>query len=115
LGGAVWSGVLSVQRHDDANTAYNALQSRCISLPAGCTLVGGSYTDPVDEALYQDTRRLDHQASRYLIGTEALFAASMGGFVWELMHRHAAPKNIPFAPRVEAGVTTTQIGLSVKF
>jgi hypothetical protein len=115
LGGAVGLGVLSVQRHNDANTRYDALRSRCFDFPTGCEMVGGHYADPVDEALYQDTRRLDHQAARYLIGTEALFSASMAGFIWELMHRHGAPRNIPFSPRVEAGMRAAQVGLNLRF
>ena len=115
LGASVGSALLADQRHRDANAAYDALQARCDASPGGCIVSGGRYVDPVDEGLYQDTRRLDHQAARYLIGAEALFVASAAGFVWELMHHHDEPGNIPFAPRVERTDRATQVGLSVRF
>lgn len=115
LGGATAFGFLAASRHHDANAAYHTLQERCDTDPIGCLLSGGRYADPANEQLYQDTRRFDHQAARYLIGAEVLFAASATGFVWELMHRHAEPKNIPFAPRVERSNDRTQVGLSVTF
>ena len=115
LGGATAFGVLAADRHHDANAAYRTLQDRCDTDPTGCLLSGGTYVDPVNERLYQDTRRLDHQASRYLIGAEALFAAGATGFVWELMHHHTEPRNIPFEPRVERSNDVTQLGVNVRF
>ena len=115
LGASIGSALLADQRHRDANAAYDALQARCDATPSGCVVSGGRYVDPVDEGLYQDTRRLDHQAARYLIGAEALFVASAAGFVWELMHHHDEPRNIPFAPRVERTDRTTEVGVSVRF
>ena len=115
LGGSLAAAFLADQRHRDANAQYDALQSRCDATPSGCVVSGGRYVDPVDEGLYQDTRRLDHQAARYLVGAEALFAASAAGFVWELMHHHDEPRNIPFAPRVERSADRVQLGMSVRF
>ena len=115
LAGAAGGAVLAEQRHQDANRAFATLRGRCDATPSGCALVGGQYADPVNEALYQDTRRLDHQAARYLTGAEVLFAASAAGFIWELMHRHSEPKNIPFAPRVERTGDRTQLGMSFRF
>ena len=115
LGGSLAAAFLADQRHRDANAQYDALQSRCDAVPSGCVVSGGRYVDPVDEGLYQDTRRLDHQAARYLVGAEALFAASAAGFVWELMHHHDEPRNIPFAPRVERSADRVQLGMSVRF
>lgn len=115
LGGATALGFVSAGRHHDANAAYNTLQSRCDADPTGCQLVGGKYVDPVNEGLYQDTRRLDHQAARFLIGAETLFAGAALGFVWELMHHHDEPRNIPFEPRVERVEGRTQVGMNVRF
>ena len=115
LGGATVFGVVAAGRHHDANRAYSTLRSRCDADPTGCQLVGGRYVDPVNEGLYQDTRRLDHQAARYLIGAETLFAGAAVGFVWELMHHQGEPRNIPFEPRVDRSNDRTQLGMTFRF
>ena len=115
LGGAVGLGVLAARKHDDANTAYNTLRARCDATPEGCLLSGGTYVDPVNEALYQRTRRLDHQAARCLVGTETLSATAALGFLWELYHHTGAPKNIPFDLQVAPGATSTRVTVALSF
>ncbi|MEO6067929.1 MAG: hypothetical protein ABIQ41_08120 [Gemmatimonadales bacterium] len=116
LGGAAGLGIMAHSRNQDAEATYQALQDRCDGLPTACTVgAGGPYTDPVSEGLYTETRRLDRQASRLLIGAEVALAASAVGFVWELMHRQDLPPKIPFEPRVDAGISATRVGVTVRF
>ena len=115
LGGSVALGVLSQRRHSDADDTFDALQLSCDTTPTGCALVNGHYLDPGNERLYQDTRRLDHEATRYLIGAETLFAAAAAGFIWELFDHRSEPKNIPLAPRIEPGPHATRVSLTVRF
>lgn len=115
LAGSIYLGVTAQQRHADANDTYNALRASCNSTPTGCSLVSGRYSDPGNEVLYQETRRLDHQAARYLIGAEALFAASAAGFVWDLIESRPRQRNIPFHPRVEPTEGATRVSLTIRF
>ena len=116
LGGAVALGVRANARHQEAEDTYQALRDRCFAIPSACSqFPDGHYIDPVSERMYAQTRTLDREASRYLIGAEVSFALAAAGFIWELMHREDRTPNIPFEPRVEAGATSTRIGLSVRF
>ena len=116
LGGSVILGVLAHSKNQDAEATYQSLRDRCFADPVSC-LVGadGRYLDAGTEGLYDRTRTLDRQASRLLIGAEVTFVASAVGFVWELMHRKDRTPTIPFEPRVEAGLTTTRVGVTVRF
>jgi hypothetical protein len=116
LGAAAGLGATAYSRNQDAETTYETLRQRCFATPLACMLASnGTYTDPQNEALYDKTRTLDHQAARYLIGAELTFAGAAVGFVWELTHRHDKPHTIPFEPRVEQTSTATHLGLSVRF
>lgn len=116
LGGSVVFGVLAHSRNQDAEATYQSLRDRCFADPVSClTGTDGRYLDPASEGLYTETRRLDRQASRLLIGAEVTFVASAAGFLWELMHRKDRTPTIPFEPRVEAGSTATRVGVTVRF
>ncbi len=116
LAGAGVLGTAAYRRNQDAEATYQALRSRCFDLPLSCTLgPDGRYTDPVSEGLYSETQRSDREAARFLIGAEVAVAAAAVGFVWELMHREDRPPTIPFEPRIEAGLTTTRVGLTFHF
>ena len=116
LGSSVVLGVMAHSRNQDAEATYQSLRDRCFATPVSC-LIGtdGRYLDPGSEGLYTETRRLDRQASRLLIGTEVTFVASAVGFVWELMHRKDTTPTIPFEPRVEQTSTATRVGVSFRF
>lgn len=116
LGGSVVFGVMAHSRNQDAEATYRSLQDRCFDDPVSC-LIGpdGRYLDPATEGLYTETRRLDRQASRLLIGAEVTFVASAAGFIWELMHRKDQTPTIPFEPRVEQTPTATKVGLTFRF
>jgi hypothetical protein len=116
LGGSMAFGVLAHSKNHDSEATYQSLKDRCFSAPANCLIGGdGRYVDPTSEGLYQQTRTLDRQASRLLIGAEVSFVASAAGFVWELMHRKDKTPTIPFEPRVETGPTSTRVSLTVRF
>lgn len=116
LGSAIALGYQADRSHRAANDSYQTLRDRCFDVPLSCDLTPeGRYGDPESERLYSDTRKNDHRAIRYLIGAEVSFAAAAVGFVWELVKREDHTPNIPFEPRVESGMETTRIGLSVRF
>lgn len=116
LGGAAVLGTMAHARNQDAEDNYQALRDRCFEVPNSCALdPNGQYVDPVSEGFYTETQRLDRQASRLLIGAEVALAATAVGFVWELLHRKDETPNIPFEPRVEAGMTATRVGVVVRF
>lgn len=116
LGGAAALGFVAHSRNQDAEARYQALRDRCFDDPTFCQVgPNGHYLDPVSERLYTDTRRLDREAARFLISAEVAVAATAVGFVWEVMHREDRPPTIPFQPRIEAGLTTTRVGLTFHF
>ena len=116
LGGAFALGYQANQLHQDANDSYQALRDRCFEVPSACILTpGGRYADPVSERLFADTHDNDRRAARYLIAAEVSFAAAAAGFIWELLQREDRTPNIPFEPRVDAGMTSTRIGITVRF
>lgn len=116
LGGAAALGFVAHSRNQDADARYQALRDRCFDDPTFCQVgPNGHYLDPVSERLYTDTRRLDREAARFLISAEVAVAATAVGFVWEVMHREDRPPTIPFQPRIEAGLTTTRVGLTFHF
>ncbi len=116
LGGAVAFGVAAKQNNDKAEAAYDELSAHCIELPVAClTGPDGSYLDPVAESLYDETTRYDHRAGRYLLAAEVTFAAAVAGFVWEIVNHKDHTPTIPFEPRVEAGLTTTKVGVTFRF
>ena len=116
LGGAVVLGYQANRSHQDANDSYQALRDRCFDIPLSCEIMpSGRYADPVSERLYLVTRDSDHRAARYLIGAEVSFAAAAVGFVWELLKREDRTPNVPFEPRLETGMTSTRVGVTVRF
>jgi hypothetical protein len=116
LGGAFALGLRANALHQDANESYQTLRDRCFQDTFACSqLPDGRYADPVSERLYADTRDRDHQAARYLIGAEVSFALAATGFIWELLKHEDRTPNIPFEPRVEAGATTTRVGVAFRF
>lgn len=116
LGGSVVFGVMAHSRNQDAEATYQSLRQRCFDSPVSClTGTDGRYLDAASEELYTETRRLDRQASRLLVGAEVTFVASAVGFVWELMHRKDRTPTIPFEPRVEQTPTATKVGLTFRF
>ena len=116
LGGAFALGYQANRLHQDANDSYQTLRTRCFEVAGSCNqFPDGRYADPVSEQLYRDTRDRDHQAARYLLGAEVSFAAAATGFVWELLMREDRTPNIPFEPRVDAGLTSSRIGVMVRF
>ena len=116
LAGAATLGALAHDRSTAADASYDELRRRCFNDPVTCfTGPDGRYLDPVSEGLYQDANRLDHQATRLLIGAEVTFAAAAVGFIWELTKPRGPTGNIPFEPSVEATPRATRLGLVVRF
>lgn len=116
LGSSIALGALAHAKNQDAKASFGTLRQRCFDVPVSCLVGGdGRYLDPGTEALYDETTRLDHQASRLLIGAEISFAASAVGFVWELMHRRDQTPTIPFEPRVEQTPSATRVSLTFRF
>jgi hypothetical protein len=116
LAGVIALGAGAKVNNDRAEESYDALQAYCFESPVSCVVgPGGGYIDPVAEDLYDQTTVYDRRAGRYLIAAEVAFAATVVGFVWELIERKENPRTIPFEPRIEPGVSQSRVGLVIRF
>ena len=102
--------------HDRADDRFDALEARCLDNHALCRLDSeGSYTDPTSETLFQESRRYDRQARRWLFGGETALLGAAAMFVWELTRRTQKPDNIPFEPEVRELNRATGVGVKVNW
>ena len=103
VAGSIGMNYLAVRAHDNAEDAYNALESRCLSAPDRCALgPGGVYLDPEIESFYQTSIGYDRQARRWLFGGETALVGAAALFIWELTRPKSRPGNIPFEPEVRS-------------
>ena len=107
---------MAARAHDRADEQFDALEARCLGNHALCTLGGGgSYNDPTSETLFQESRRYDRQARRWLFGGETALLGAAAMFVWELTRRTPKPDNIPFEPEVRELKRGTGVGVRVNW
>lgn len=114
--GAIGMNYMAARAHDRADDRFDALEARCLDNHALCRLDSeGSYTDPTSETLFQESRRYDRQARRWLFGGETALLGAAAMFVWELTRRTQKPDNIPFEPEVRELNRATGVGVKVNW
>jgi hypothetical protein len=114
--GALGMNYMAARAHDRADEQFDALEARCLDNHALCTLeTGGSYTDPTSETLFQESRRYDRQARRWLFGGETALLGAAAMFVWELTRSTPKPDHIPFVPEVRELIGGTGVGVRVNW
>jgi hypothetical protein len=114
--GALGLNLLAARAHDNADTYFHTLETRCAGDNRLCDLdPSGRYSDAESEALYQATAHYDRQARRFLFGGEAALAGSAAIFVLELTRHTQKPDNIPFEPEVRSLRYGTGVGLRLEF
>jgi hypothetical protein len=89
------------------------IEARCEGDQALWGVAGGGYVDPVNEALYQETLRLDRRSRTFLVTGEAAFLGAAALFIWEFARPKAPPDNLPFEPEVSVRNGVTRLGLRV--
>ena len=89
------------------------MEQRCAVDPALCNVGDGGYVDPVNEALYQETLRLDRRSRTFLITGEAAFLGAAALFIWEFARPKSPPGNVPFEPEISVRKGVTRLGLRV--
>jgi hypothetical protein len=113
LAGSIGLNILAADAHRDANRVFDEIERRC-EVDAGLCAVGeDGYADPVSEALYQETLRLDRRSRSFLIGGEAVFLGAAALFVWEFARPKSPPGNVPFEPEVSVRRGVTRLGVRV--
>lgn len=116
LAGSIGMNYLAFQAHDQADKAFDDLETRCLQTHARCAVgTEGAYTDPEIESLFQTSLRYDRRARRWLIGGETALAGAAALFVWELARPKRRPGNIPFEPEVRSLRQATGLGLRMAF
>jgi len=114
--GALGMNYMAARAHDRADDRFDALEARCLDNHALCALdAGGSYADPTSETLFQESRRYDRHARRWLFGGESALLGAAAMFVWELTRSTPKPDNIPFEPEVRELNRATGVGVKVKW
>lgn len=82
-----------------ADDRFDELQTFCQTAIGICsTEADGAFIDPTAERLFQETRSLDGQAQRFLIGGQFTLMVSGALFLVDLLSDHGGPENIPFTP-----------------
>jgi hypothetical protein len=116
VAGSIGMNYLAVRAHNRADDSFDALQSRCETVQARCTLgPEGNYLDPEIEGFYQESLRYDRVARGWLIGGETALAGAAALFIWELTRPKGRPRNIPFEPEVRSMRFGTGVGFRVEF
>jgi hypothetical protein len=113
LATSIGLNILAADAHRDADRVFEEIEARCETDPALCDVAGGSYIDPVNEALYQETLRLDRRSRTFLVTGEAAFLGAAALFIWEFARPKAPPDNVPFEPEVSVRNGVTRLGLRV--
>ena len=118
LAASVGLNLLAADAHNDANRAFDQVEARCAT-PNNlrCDVDdAGVYIDPVTEGLFQETRRLDDRAERWLIAGEAALLGATALFIWELTRsKESPPDNEPFAPIVQEFSHGIGLGVEIRF
>jgi hypothetical protein len=116
VAGAISMNYLAVQSHNQADEAFDALETQCNANHALCTIgADGRYTSPQIETLYQTSLRYDNETRGWLIGGQAALAGAAALFIWELTRPKGRPDNIPFEPEVRHMRGATGLGLRLAF
>jgi hypothetical protein len=113
LATSIGLNILAADAHRDADRVFEEIEARCETDPALCGVAGGGYVDPVNEALYQETLRLDRRSRTFLVTGEAAFLGAAALFIWEFARPKAPPDNLPFEPEVSVRNGVTRLGLRV--
>ena len=115
VAGSIGMNYLAVQAHNNADDAYDALESSCLSAPDRCALgPDGKYLDPEIESFYQTSIGYDQEARRWLFGGETALVGAAALFIWELTRPKTRPDNIPFEPEVRS-LRGGETGLGLRF
>lgn len=116
VAGSVTMNYLAIHSHNQAEDAFDALESRCLAARNRCDLApSGRYLDPEIETFYQISIHYDRIARGWLIGGETALAGAAALFVWELTRPKGRPDNIPFEPEVRSLRAATGLGLRIGF
>jgi hypothetical protein len=115
LAGSAGMNYLALRSHNEADDAFNALETLCIDRSRCDLAPDGTYLDPEAENLYQNSLHYDRIARGWLFGGEAALAGAAALFVWELTQPKGRPGNIPFEPEVRSMRWGTGLGLRVAF
>jgi hypothetical protein len=113
LATSIGLNILAADAHRDADRVFEEIEARCETDATLCDVAGGSYVDPVNEALYQETLRLDRRSRTFLVTGEAAFLGAAALFIWEFARPKAPPDNVPFEPEVSVRDGVTRLGLRV--
>lgn len=113
LATSIGLNILAADAHRDADRVFEEIEARCETDPSLCGVAGGSYVDPVNEALYQETLRLDRRSRTFLVTGEAAFLGAAALFIWEFARPKSPPDNVPFEPEVSVRNGVTRLGLRV--
>ncbi len=106
---------VAVNRHDQASQEYQALVLFCHQQQQRCVLgTDGKYLDPVPEARFQETLKLDARAGRWIMAGQITLFAAGGMFLIDILDRDHSPKNIPYTP-FEAYAAPGRLGLQMRF
>jgi hypothetical protein len=116
LAGSAGMNYFAIRAHNQAENAFDALESRCFEVRSRCDLgPDGRYVDPEIEGFYQNSLRYDRIARGWLIAGESALAAAAALFIWELAGPKGRPDNIPFEPEIRSMPWGTGLGLRVSF
>ncbi len=113
LAGSIGLNILAAEAHRDADRVFEEIEQRCALDPTLCDVAEGGYVDPVSEALYQETLRLDRRSRTFLITGEAAFLGAAALFIWEFARPKSPPGNVPFEPEISVRKGVTRLGLRV--
>ena len=113
LAGSIGLNILAADAHRDADRVFEEIEARCEADATLCGVADGAYADPVNEALYQETLRLDRRSRTFLVTGEAAFLGAAALFIWEFARPKAPPDNVPFEPEVSVRNGVTRLGLRV--
>jgi hypothetical protein len=115
VAGSAGMNYLALRSHNQADDAFNSLETLCIDRSRCDLAPDGTYLDPEAENLYQTSLHYDRIARGWLVGGEAALAGAAALFVWELTQPKGRPGNIPFEPEVRSLRWGTGLGLRVAF
>ncbi len=115
LASAIGLTTMAAIRHEDANTVFDGLNEICRSSSQNCILnAQGTYENQDAERLFRETKRLDGQANRFLLGGQLTLIASGAMFLIDLVLDEDKPENIPYTP-LKVYNAPNKIGLGFEF
>lgn len=102
LGVSAGLGIYGFTLNSDANDTFSQLETLCKDDPENCRSRNpdGTYSDPLLEALYQESLDKDNTARSFLIASQVFFGISVVLFIVDFQ-KDDGPGNVPYDPDEE--------------